>query len=72
MPVKKPALVTTLVLLAWLLFLTLAIRVFGPDSDYVLFDSDAAIPILTRTLRLSALAMGSFSHKEAPKAQIVS
>jgi len=46
MPVKKPALVTILVLLAWLLFLTLTIRVFGPDSEYVVFDSDGAIPIL--------------------------
>jgi len=45
-PVKKPAVATILVLIAWLLFLTLAIRVFGPDSEYVIFDSDGAIPVL--------------------------
>ena len=37
---------TLLVVLLWLLFLILSIRVFRPDSLYVTFDSDGAIPVL--------------------------
>ena len=33
-------------LILWLLFLILCIRVFGPDSSYIIFDSDGAIPVL--------------------------
>lgn len=46
MKIKKRALESTLILLAWLLFLILSVRVFGPDSFYVAFDSDGAIPVL--------------------------
>ena len=42
----KRALASTLIIVAWLLFLILSIRVFGPDSFHVIFDSDCAIPIL--------------------------
>ena len=35
-----------LLLAAWLLFLILALRAFGPDSVYNNFQSDGAIPIL--------------------------
>jgi hypothetical protein len=37
---------TILTVLIWLLFLILSIRVFRPDSIYVVFDSDGAIPVL--------------------------
>jgi len=43
---KKRALGTTLIILAWLLFLILSIRVFRPENIYVGFDSDSAIPVL--------------------------
>ena len=35
-----------LVLVVWLLFLILALRAFGPDSVYTVFNSDVAIPVL--------------------------
>ena len=34
------------IVVAWLLFLTLAVRVLGPDSAHTTFNSDSAIPIL--------------------------
>jgi hypothetical protein len=34
------------ILVAWLLFLVLALRVLGPDSVHTTFNSDSAIPIL--------------------------
>ena len=37
---------TIITLLVWLVFLILSIRVFRPDSIYVVFDSDGAIPVL--------------------------
>ena len=37
---------TILTVLVWLLFLILSIRAFRPDSSYVVFDSDGAIPVL--------------------------
>ncbi|HSE20368.1 MAG TPA: hypothetical protein VLB68_01885 [Pyrinomonadaceae bacterium] len=43
---KKQVLATTLIILTWLLFLIVSIRVFRPDSRYVAFDSDGAIPLL--------------------------
>jgi len=43
---KKRALVSTLIILTWLLFLILSIRVFRPDGIYVVFDSDGAIPVM--------------------------
>jgi hypothetical protein len=43
---KKRALVLTLIVLTWLLFLIFSIRVFRPDSFHVIFDSDGAIPVL--------------------------
>lgn len=42
---KKPFL-TVLALSLWCFFLWQAIKVFGPESDYVYFNSDAAIPVL--------------------------
>jgi len=35
-----------LLLVVWLLFLILSLRVFGPDSVYTAFNSDGAIPVL--------------------------
>jgi hypothetical protein len=43
---KKPALATTLVIILWLIFLILSVRVFRPDGAYVSFDSDSAVPVL--------------------------
>jgi hypothetical protein len=37
---------TIIAVLIWLVFLILSIRVFRPDSIYVVFDSDGAIPVL--------------------------
>ena len=46
---NKRALKATLIILAWLLFLVLSVRVFRPDGIYVAFDSDGAIPVLMAT-----------------------
>ena len=43
---KKQTLLIALTILLWLFFLILSIHAFRPDSLYVTFDSDGAIPVL--------------------------
>jgi hypothetical protein len=44
--IKQRAVASALIVFVWLLFLILSVRVFRPDSIYVVFDSDGAIPVL--------------------------
>ena len=46
MKIKQRALTSALILFIWLLFLILSVRVFRPDSIYIGFDADGAIPVL--------------------------